>query len=160
MRLSPLRILFIGDIFGRPGRNLVQSELRRLVESRDIELVIANGENAAAGFGITPAIERGVEPVVVLGIALATAVPVRLDARSLRIEAGTSGCGRQRATSSSISRLDLCFADSSSTRWFSGVRSGASSCEEMDTIPWAADFSISAVAACARAGRGMLNTSP
>lgn len=51
-----MRILFIGDIFGRPGRHLVHQELRRLVEQYDAELVIANGENAAAGFGITPAL--------------------------------------------------------------------------------------------------------
>jgi 2',3'-cyclic-nucleotide 2'-phosphodiesterase len=51
-----LRILFVGDIFGRPGRTLVQTELRRLVEERRIDLTIANAENAAAGFGVTPQI--------------------------------------------------------------------------------------------------------
>src|SRR5690348_3639639 len=55
-RLSSLRILFIGDIFGRAGRTLVHHELRPLVEKYDAELVIVNGENAAAGFGITPAL--------------------------------------------------------------------------------------------------------
>jgi metallophosphoesterase (TIGR00282 family) len=48
-----VRILFIGDIFGRPGRNIVKDRLSGLVRERDIQLIIANGENAAAGFGIT-----------------------------------------------------------------------------------------------------------
>ncbi len=51
-----MRILFIGDIFGRPGRTIVRQRLRPLVEERGINLVIANAENAAAGFGLTPAI--------------------------------------------------------------------------------------------------------
>lgn len=49
-----MRILFIGDIFGRGGRNIVRDHLRDLVEQRATDLVIANGENAAGGFGITP----------------------------------------------------------------------------------------------------------
>src|SRR6059058_3484577 len=48
-----MRILFIGDIVGRPGRDLVRTGLSALVEYHQADLVIANGENAAAGFGIT-----------------------------------------------------------------------------------------------------------
>ena len=48
-----MNILFIGDIVGRPGRDLVQKGLRGLVEHFDIDVTIANAENAAAGFGIT-----------------------------------------------------------------------------------------------------------
>src|SRR6195256_2758478 len=48
-----IRLLFIGDIVGRPGRELVRQGLRGLVEHHQIDLVIANAENAAAGFGIT-----------------------------------------------------------------------------------------------------------
>jgi 2',3'-cyclic-nucleotide 2'-phosphodiesterase len=48
-----LRLLFIGDIVGRPGRELVRQGLRGLVEHHRIDLVIANAENSAAGFGIT-----------------------------------------------------------------------------------------------------------
>jgi 2',3'-cyclic-nucleotide 2'-phosphodiesterase len=48
-----MRILFIGDIVGRPGRDLVRSGLAALVEYHQADLIIANGENAAAGFGIT-----------------------------------------------------------------------------------------------------------
>jgi metallophosphoesterase (TIGR00282 family) len=54
--INNLRILFIGDIFGRPGRHLVAEYLRPLVEEHSADVVIANGENAAAGFGITPQI--------------------------------------------------------------------------------------------------------
>jgi len=49
-----MRILFIGDIFGRPGRTIVKERLAALVKEHAVDLVIANGENAAAGFGITP----------------------------------------------------------------------------------------------------------
>ncbi len=49
-----LKILFIGDIIGRPGRHLVRDALPRLIDQYMIDLVVANGENAAAGFGLTP----------------------------------------------------------------------------------------------------------
>lgn len=49
-----IRLLFIGDIVGKPGRELVRRGLRALVAHHAIDVVIANGENAAAGFGITP----------------------------------------------------------------------------------------------------------
>jgi metallophosphoesterase (TIGR00282 family) len=48
-----MNILFIGDIIGRPGRDLVHKGLRTLIEQYDIDLTIANAENSAAGFGIT-----------------------------------------------------------------------------------------------------------
>src|SRR5262245_48600234 len=48
-----MRILFIGDIVGRPGRQLVKTGLAALISRHEIDFVIANGENAAAGFGIT-----------------------------------------------------------------------------------------------------------
>jgi 2',3'-cyclic-nucleotide 2'-phosphodiesterase len=48
-----VRILFIGDIVGRPGRELVRQGLGPLVERHGVDFVIANAENAAAGFGIT-----------------------------------------------------------------------------------------------------------
>ncbi len=49
-----MRILFIGDIVGSPGRQIVHDRLADVVSQRQIDLVIANGENAASGFGITP----------------------------------------------------------------------------------------------------------
>jgi len=51
-----MRVLFIGDIVGAPGREIVRERLADLVSTRQIDLVIANGENSAAGFGITPRI--------------------------------------------------------------------------------------------------------
>lgn len=48
-----MKILFIGDIVGKPGRRAVRELLPSLVGGREIDLVIANCENAAAGFGIT-----------------------------------------------------------------------------------------------------------
>jgi 2',3'-cyclic-nucleotide 2'-phosphodiesterase len=48
-----IRLLFIGDIVGRPGRELVRRGLATLREYHQIDLVIGNVENAAAGFGIT-----------------------------------------------------------------------------------------------------------
>jgi metallophosphoesterase (TIGR00282 family) len=48
-----MRILFIGDIVGRPGRELVRRGLAGLVQLHHVDIVVANAENAAAGFGIT-----------------------------------------------------------------------------------------------------------
>ncbi|HTQ15267.1 MAG TPA: TIGR00282 family metallophosphoesterase [Rhizomicrobium sp.] len=51
-----MRILFIGDIIGRPGRDVVEAELPRLIGGLKLDFVVANGENAAGGFGLTRAI--------------------------------------------------------------------------------------------------------
>jgi hypothetical protein len=48
-----IRLLFIGDIVGRPGRDLIKHGLAAIVEYHSVDFVIANAENAAAGFGIT-----------------------------------------------------------------------------------------------------------
>ena len=64
-----MRILFIGDIFGRPGRTIVKERLPDLVKNHQIDLVLANGENAAAGFGITPPLA---EDLFELGIDVIT----------------------------------------------------------------------------------------
>jgi len=61
-----MKILFIGDIFGHPGRRIVKELLPSLVGEYDPDLVLANGENAAAGFGITPPL---VEELLDMGIA-------------------------------------------------------------------------------------------
>ena len=53
-----MRILFVGDIVGRSGRTVVVERLPKLVRDWKLDLVIANGENAAGGFGITEAIYR------------------------------------------------------------------------------------------------------
>jgi len=48
-----MKILFIGDIVGRPGRAIVRALLPKLKEEFSPDVIIANGENAAAGVGIT-----------------------------------------------------------------------------------------------------------
>jgi len=48
-----MRLLFIGDIIGRPGRELLRKGLKALVNHHGVDFVIANAENSAAGFGIT-----------------------------------------------------------------------------------------------------------
>jgi 2',3'-cyclic-nucleotide 2'-phosphodiesterase len=53
-----MRVLFVGDIVGSPGRQIVQDHLADIVSQRKIDLVIANGENSASGFGITPRIAQ------------------------------------------------------------------------------------------------------
>ena len=71
--LAPLdrtmRILFIGDVFGQPGRHIVKEMLPALLGEYDPDLVLANGENAAGGFGITPPL---VEELLDMGIAVLT----------------------------------------------------------------------------------------
>ncbi len=62
-----MRILFIGDIVGSPGRQILRERLDELVEQHDIDLVLANCENAASGFGITPKL---VEELLDCGIAV------------------------------------------------------------------------------------------
>lgn len=51
-----MRILFVGDVIGKPGRDVAAAELPRLRESLKLDFVIINGENAAGGFGLTQAI--------------------------------------------------------------------------------------------------------
>lgn len=51
-----MRILFIGDVVGRPGRDVVTTELARLRETLALDFTVINAENAAGGFGITRAV--------------------------------------------------------------------------------------------------------
>ena len=48
-----MHILFIGDIVGKPGREILRRALPHLVEQHAIDLVVANVENAAGGMGVT-----------------------------------------------------------------------------------------------------------
>src|SRR5215471_15808657 len=66
---SYVNLLFIGDIFASPGRRIVADHLQDIVSTNQIDLVIANGENAAGGFGITPGIA---EDLFALGIDVIT----------------------------------------------------------------------------------------
>src|SRR6202171_5098293 len=49
-----MRVLFVGDIVGSPGRQIVHDRLADIIVQKKVDLVIANGENSASGFGITP----------------------------------------------------------------------------------------------------------
>src|ERR1039457_1897798 len=49
----PVKILFVGDIIGKTGRQALSRELHRLIDRHRVDVVIANGENAAGGFGLT-----------------------------------------------------------------------------------------------------------
>ncbi len=51
-----MRILFIGDVIGKPGREVVTAELPRLRDGLELDFIIVNGENLAGGFGVTRAI--------------------------------------------------------------------------------------------------------
>ena len=64
-----MKLIFIGDIVGSPGRDIVAARLADIVETRQIDLVIANGENSASGFGITP---RLAEELFAAGIEVIT----------------------------------------------------------------------------------------
>jgi len=64
-----MKLLFIGDIVGRPGRQMVTRHLASLVDRHLIDLVVANAENAAAGFGVTPDV---VAELLALGVDVLT----------------------------------------------------------------------------------------
>ena len=51
-----MNILFVGDVFGSPGRHIVREHLPHVIESNAVDLLVINGENSAGGFGITPSI--------------------------------------------------------------------------------------------------------
>ena len=48
----PVTILFIGDVIGKPGRRVVRELLPGLVNRYQVDLVVANGENASGGIGL------------------------------------------------------------------------------------------------------------
>jgi metallophosphoesterase (TIGR00282 family) len=51
-----VKILFVGDVFGSAGRRIVREHLPHVRETHQVDLTVINGENAAGGFGITPAL--------------------------------------------------------------------------------------------------------
>ena len=64
-----MRILFIGDIFASPGRRIVADKLHGIVSTEYIDFTIANAENSAGGFGITPLIA---EELLAMGLDVLT----------------------------------------------------------------------------------------
>src|SRR5688572_5544039 len=65
----PMNILFIGDIFASAGRSIVADKLHSIISTEYIDLSIANAENSAGGFGITPLIA---EELFKLGLEVLT----------------------------------------------------------------------------------------
>lgn len=53
-----MKILALGDVVGRPGRDIIAEKLPGLITEHDVSFVVANGENAAAGSGVTPDIVK------------------------------------------------------------------------------------------------------
>jgi metallophosphoesterase (TIGR00282 family) len=64
-----MNILFIGDIFASPGRRIIADHVQDIIETNRIDLAIANAENAAGGFGITPPIA---EELLAMGLDVLT----------------------------------------------------------------------------------------
>ena len=67
-----MRILLIGDIVGKPGRDIVCRVVEGLVTAHKLDLVVANAENAAGGSGLTPAIYRDLVRAGVDALTLST----------------------------------------------------------------------------------------
>jgi metallophosphoesterase (TIGR00282 family) len=53
-----LKILFVGDVYGKPGRRAAAEIIPELISTHDVEFCVVNGENAAGGFGITENISK------------------------------------------------------------------------------------------------------
>lgn len=53
-----MRLLFLGDVFGRPGRNAVAKLAPRLQRDEQVDITVINAENAASGSGVTPEVAR------------------------------------------------------------------------------------------------------
>src|SRR3954470_7264075 len=75
----PLRVLVLGDIVGRPGRQIVHQKLPQIVREKKIDFVIANGENIAGGSGITANLFNKLRSYGVDVITLGDHVYKRLD---------------------------------------------------------------------------------
>lgn len=75
-----MRVLFLGDIVGRPGRQVIGELLPEIIAENKIDLVLANGENAAGGFGLTKDVA---EELFSYGIAVLTMGNHTWDNRSI-----------------------------------------------------------------------------
>jgi metallophosphoesterase (TIGR00282 family) len=75
-----MNILFIGDIFASGGRGIVAENLNRLITEHKIDLAIANAENSAGGFGITPLIA---EELLAMGLDVLTGGNHSFDKREI-----------------------------------------------------------------------------
>jgi hypothetical protein len=78
-----VRILLIGDVVGKPGRQIIVRQLRSLIEREKFDLVVANAENAAGGSGLTPEIYRELLGAGVDGITLGDHIYRRREINSI-----------------------------------------------------------------------------
>ena len=116
-----MRILFVGDIFGRPGRTIVHERLPELQKQHGVDLTIANGENAAGGFGITPQIA---EELFELGIDVITTGNHVWDRREI-IDFMNSANGNEASLARRVLRPANYPAGSPGFGWYQGrTRSG------------------------------------
>jgi len=116
-----LRILFVGDIFARAGRTIVHERLGELQQHYGAELTVANGENAAGGFGITPQIA---EELLELGIDVITTGNHVWDKREI-IEYLHSANGNETSLARRVLRPANYPAGSPGFGWYQGrTRSG------------------------------------
>lgn len=74
-----MRILIIGDVVGRPGKHACATVVPRLVKEREIDFVIANAENVAAGSGITPQLFAKLRHMGIDAVTLGDHIYKRLD---------------------------------------------------------------------------------
>ncbi len=111
-----MRILFVGDIFGRPGRTIVQERLPELQKQHSVDLTIANGENAAGGFGITPQIA---EELFELGVDVITTGNHIWDKREI-IEYMNSANGNETSLARRLLRPANYPAGSPGFGWYQG----------------------------------------
>ncbi|MGD0864051.1 MAG: TIGR00282 family metallophosphoesterase [Rhizomicrobium sp.] len=75
-----MRILFIGDVIGRPGREVIAAELPHLRDALKLDFVVINGENLAGGFGVTRVVAN---EMFALGIDVITTGNHWLDQREI-----------------------------------------------------------------------------
>jgi len=91
-----VKILFVGDVFGAPGRHIVREHLPHVMETHQVDLLIINGENSAGGFGITPSLA---EEFFDLGAHVITTGNHIWDKREIfeymTVPAGSHGRGRR-----------------------------------------------------------------
>ncbi len=116
-----MRILFVGDIFARAGRGIVHERLPELQKQHGVELTIANGENSAGGFGITPQIA---EELFELGIDVITTGNHVWDKREI-IEYMNSANGNESSLARRVLRPANYPAGTPGYGWYEGqTRSG------------------------------------
>ncbi|MBI2683717.1 MAG: TIGR00282 family metallophosphoesterase [Acidobacteriales bacterium] len=116
-----MNILFIGDIFGGPGRKIVREHIGHLMETHKAELVVMNAENSAGGFGVTPAIA---DELFAMGADVLTTGNHVWDKREI-VEYWKATEGDSTSPARRILRPANYPAGSPGTGWYEGVtRSG------------------------------------